>query len=307
MRSQRAAVAVTILLSLLCLASGASVVGTPTPSATLTKGVPTHTLVITAQNGSGGSYTVTASSTLQLKRGEQRDYQLGGPRVSGTIGERGDSRDVIRYQGHIESFQAEGSIRVTLDGHQIAPNVLGGQYIQISRSGNASQPVRYQFGVTGQVSRGARAEQTDTVTGNRIHGRVRAVDSFYFTGTIANDTISVAGPAQIQINGQPAHVFLTHAPPTSTSTPTATSTPTPPATATPSPPRTPPAPTPVSTPASVTPPPTSPSSTTTPSSTMTDAGDRAARGLVRLVHGVGGTLIIGIAAIVAVLYLLVSE
>jgi hypothetical protein len=295
MRSRRAAVAVTIFLSLLCLASGASVVGTPTPSATPPTGAPTHTLVITAQNGSGGSYTVTASTELQLTRGEQRDYQLGGPRVSGTVGERGDTRDVIRYQGHIESFQADGSIRVTLDGRQIAPRVLGGQYIQISRAGNATQSVRYQFGVTGQVSRGARAEQTDTVTGNRIHGRVRAVDSFYFTGTIPNDSITISGPAQIQINGQPAHVFLTHAPPTPSATPT------------PSPPRTPPAPTPVSTSTPVSPPSTSPSPTVTPSSTMTDAGDRAARVLVRLVNGVGGTLIIGIAAIVAVLYLLVGE
>jgi hypothetical protein len=214
MRSRRAAVAVPILLSLLCLASGASVLGTPTPSATPTQdGTTTHTLVITAQNSSGGSYTVTAATELQLKQGEQRDYHLRGPRVSGTVGS-GDVRDVIRYRGHIESFQADGSIRVTLDGHQIAPAVLGGQHIQISRSGNASQPVQYQFGVTGQVSRGALAEQTDTVTGDRIRGRVRDVDSFYFTGTITNDSITVAGPAQIQINGQPAEVFLTHAPPT---------------------------------------------------------------------------------------------
>jgi hypothetical protein len=305
MRSRRAAVAITIFLSLLCLASGASVVGTPTPSATPTTGASTHTLVITAQNGSG-SYTVTASSQLHLKRGEQTDYQLGGPRVSGTVGERGDAKDVIQYRGHIESFQADGSIRVTLDGHQIAPRVLGGQYIQISRAGNASQPVRYQFGVTGQVSPGARAEQTDTVSAQRIHGRVRdTADSFYFTGTIPNDSITISGPAQIQINGQPAHVFLTHAPPT----PSATPTPTP--TATPSPPRTPPAPTPVSTSTPVSPPSTSPSPTVTPSSTMTDDGDHAgspvAGFLVQLVNGVGGTLIIGIAAIVAVLYLFVDE
>jgi hypothetical protein len=228
MRSRRAAVAITIFLSLLCLASGASVVGTPTPSATPPTGAPTHTLVITAQNGSGGSYTVTASSQLHLKRGEQTDYQLSGPRVSGTVGERGDSRDMIRFRGHIESFQADGSIHITLDGEQIAPRVLGGQYIQISRAGNASQPIRYQFGVTGQASRGALAEQHETVSNQRIHGRVRdTADSFYFTGTITNDTITLAGPATVMINGQNASVFLTHAPPTpptprSSPSPTAT-------------------------------------------------------------------------------------
>jgi hypothetical protein len=227
MRSRQNVVAVTVLLSLLCLASaGGSVLGTPTPTqtATPTEGAPTHTLVITAQTGSGGSYTVTASTELQLKHGEQRDYQLRGPRVSGTVGERGDSRDVIRYRGHIESFQADGSIRVTLDGRQIAPRVLGGQYIQIRRAGTATQSVRYQFGVTGQVSRGALAEQNDTVTGGQIHGRVRdTADSFYFTGTILNDSITISGPATVMINGQPAEVYLTHEPPTPTATPTPSS------------------------------------------------------------------------------------
>jgi hypothetical protein len=213
MRSRRATVVVTVFLSLLCIASGASVLGTPTPSATPTEEAPTHTLVITAQNGSGGSYTVTSSNTLQLKRGEQRDYQLGGPRVSGTVG-GGDSTDVIRYRGHIESFQADGSIRVTLDGHQIAPAVLGGQHIQITRAENASAPIRYHFGVTGRASPGEGVEQADTVTGTQIRGRVRDTDSLYFTGTITNDSISVSGPAQIQINGQNATVFLSHAPPT---------------------------------------------------------------------------------------------
>jgi hypothetical protein len=234
MRSRRAAVAVTVCLSLLCLASGGgSVLGTPTPTPPATNGTATHTLVITAQTGSG-SYTVTASTGLQLTRGEQTDYQLGGPRVSGTVGERGDSTDVIRYRGHIESFQADGSIRVTLAGRQIAPRVLGGQYIQISRAGPATQSVRYQFGVTGQSSRGALAEQTDTVSAQRIHGRVRdQADSFYFTGTITNDSITISGPATVMINGQPAEVFLTHEPPTPTATPTPT--PTPSVTATPSP------------------------------------------------------------------------
>jgi hypothetical protein len=255
MRSRRAAVAVTVCLGLLCLASGASVLGTPTPSPTPTKRASTHTLVITAQNSSGGSYTVTASHTLQLTRGEQRDYHLRGPRISGTVGS-GDSRDVIRYRGHIESFQADDSIRVTLDGRQIAPRVLGGQYIQISRAGNASQPIRYQFGVTGQVSRGALAEQTDTVTGEQIRGRVRAVDSFYFTGTITNDTISVSGPAQIQINGQNASVFLTHAPPTP---PTPRSSPSPTVT-------------PVLTPTDGTAEPRSSPTTTVPAPTTTSAG-----------------------------------
>jgi hypothetical protein len=255
MRFRRGTVVITVFLSLLCIASGASVLGTPTPSATPTEGVSTHTLVITVQNGSGGSYTVTSSNTLQLKRGEQSDYHLRGPRISGTV-DGSDSTDVIRYRGHIESFQADGSIQVTLDGRQIAPHVLGGQYIQIRRSGNASQPVRYQFSVTGQVSPGALAEQTDTVTGNRIHGHVRDVDSFYFTGTITNDSISVAGPAQIQINGQNASVFLTHAPPTP---PTPRSSPSPTVT-------------PVLTPTDETAEPQSSPTTTVPAPTITSAG-----------------------------------
>jgi hypothetical protein len=121
---------------------------------------------------------------------------------------------VIRYRGHIESFQADGSIRVTLDGHQIAPAVLGGQHIQITRAENASAPIRYHFGVTGRASPGEGVEQADTVTGQQIRGRVRDADSLYFTGTITNDSISISGPAQIMINGQNASVFLTHAPPT---------------------------------------------------------------------------------------------
>jgi hypothetical protein len=255
MRSRRATVAITVFLSLLCIASGASVLGTPTPSATPTTGAPTHTLVITAPNGSGGSYTVTSSNTLQLKRGEQRDYHLRGPRISGTVG-GSDARDVVRYRGHIESFQADGSIQVTLDGHQIPPAVLGGQHIQITRAANASTPIRYQFGVTGRASPGEGAEQADTVSGKQIRGRVRAVDSLYFTGTIANNTISVSGPAQIQINGQNASVFLTHAPPTP---PTPRSSPSPTVT-------------PVLTPTDGTAEPRSSPSTTVPAPTTTSAG-----------------------------------
>jgi hypothetical protein len=226
MRARRVSVTVVVLVSLLLGSGvGASVVlgGSPTLATPPTETAPTHRLVITAPNGSG-SYTVTASGSLHLTSGEQNDYQLRGSRVSGAVGAGGDTKDVIRYTGYIESFQSEGKIRVTLDGQRIAPIVLAGQHIQLSRS-NTSQSVDYQLSVTGQVAPGELAELADTATERRIRGHVRdTADSFYFTGEIANDSITVSGPVQIQINGQNASVFLTHEPPTATPTPTPTAT-----------------------------------------------------------------------------------
>jgi hypothetical protein len=281
--------ALVILASSLVGGLAGSVLGVSPALATSSETpAPTHTLVITSKGA--GSYTVTASKGLQLKRGEQADYQLRGSRVSGTVGERGDVKDVIRYTGYIESFQADGSIRVTLDGRQIAPAVLGGQHIRITRSANSSDPIRYQFGVTGQLSRGDLAEQADTTTNRRIRGRVQdRTDSFYFTGEISNDTITLSGPATVLINGQPANVFLSHAPPTPPATPTPRSTPSPTAAVPPSPDaRQSPSPT-------VTPLPTSAatrSPATAPSSES--GGGRFVVGLV------GGLLVIGVGVLVVV-------
>jgi hypothetical protein len=228
MRSRRVSLSVVVFIGvLLSFVVGAGIVfGTPASMSTpSTKTASTHTLVITATNGSG-SYTVTASGSLHLTNGDQSEYQLRGPRVTGTVG-TGDATDVIRYTGYIESFQIDGSIRVTLDGQQIAPQILGGQHIQIRRPSNASQSIDYHFSVTGQVAPGELAEQADTATERRIRGHVReTADSFYFTGEIDNDSITVSGPVHIQINGQNASVFLTHAPPTPPTTPTPPPTPT---------------------------------------------------------------------------------
>jgi hypothetical protein len=302
MRSRRVSVGVILLVSSLLgagIIAGGCLGESPSSALKPTKTTPTHTLVITSTNGSG-SYTVTASNGLHLTKGEQSDYQLRGPRVTGTVG-TGDAKDVIRYTGYIESFQAEGSIRVTLDGQRLAPTVLAGQYIQLRRS-NTSQSVSYRFAVTGRISRGVLAEQNDTVTDRRVRGHVRdTADAFYFTGTILNDSITLSGPVQIQINGQSASVFLTHAPPT----------PPAPSTATPSPsPSLSPSPTPTST----VPSPTTPTPTLThspPTPTPTSDGGAAPNTsktslLDQLAHSVV-SLVTGIAAIVAVLYLLFSD
>jgi hypothetical protein len=226
MHARRVSLVILLVSSLFGSLVFAGVVfgGSPAPAMKPTEPAPTHTLVITATDGSG-SYTVTVSGSLHLTNGEQSDYQLRGPRVTGTVG-TGDANDVIRYTGYIESFQSEGAIRVTLDGQRIAPTVLAGQHIQISRS-QSSQSIKYHFSVTGQVASGELAEQADTATERRIRGHVReTADTFYFTGEITNDSITVSGPVQIQINGQNASVFLTHDPPTPPATPTLTATPT---------------------------------------------------------------------------------
>jgi hypothetical protein len=290
MRSLRGPVALLVVVSALLVAGvGGSVLGTPTLTETPTEGAPTHTLVITTQNGTG-SYTVTASNDLHLKRGEQTDYQLRGSRVSGTVGERGDTQDVIRYVGYIESFQADGSIQVTLDGQRIAPTVLGGQHIQIIPAPNSSAPIRYQFAVTGRASRSEQAEQADTVTNRRIRGQVQdRADSFYFTGEISNDTITLSEPATVLINGQPANVFFSHAPPTPPATPPPTVTLTPTASMPPSPDaRQSPSPTVTSVPTSA-----APRSPATPPSSES-VGGRFVVGLV------GGLIVIGVGMLVVV-------
>jgi hypothetical protein len=236
MRSRQ--VFLTVVVGVVVLFSsgvGAGIVfSTPASMATPpTKTASTHTLVITATKGSG-SYTVTASTGLQLTRGEQSDYQLRGPRVTGTIG-TGDPKDVIRYTGYIESFQTDGSIHVTLDGREISPLVLGGQHITIRSSTNAIRPTLYRIRVTGRVSPGESAGNGEVLNNRTMRGLVATsndTDSFYFTGDITAASISINGSATITINGQNASVFLSHPPPTPPATPTPTATTQPPASST---------------------------------------------------------------------------
>jgi hypothetical protein len=282
---------ICLLLGAGVLAGGVLGAPTATPS---TGNASTHTLVITAQNGSG-TYSVTASDGLRLSNAEQGDYQLRGPRVSGTVGKQGDSKDVIHYTGHIKSFQADDPIQVTLDGRTIAPRVLGGQHLRIARQNNTSQLIDYQVKGTDQASRGENANPNDTATTTTIRGQVRdEADSFYFTGDLSTTDLSVSGPAQVTINGQNASVFLTHAPPTPTATPSPSPTePSPSAPAT------------ASSPTSHSPAP----STHTPTSdgrsgTPTDAGGTS---LVDQLRQLVGGLVTGIAALVAVLYLFLGE
>jgi hypothetical protein len=220
MRSRRISLGVILLVSSLfgsVVFAGVVFGGSPA----LAPKTP-HTLVITSTAGSG-SYTVTASGSLHLTAGESNEYQLRGPRVTGTVG-TGDPKDVIRYTGYIESFQTDGSIHVTLDGREISPPVLGGQHLTIRSSTNATRQTLYRIRVTGRVSPGESAGNGEVLNNRTMRGLVATsndADSFYFTGDITAASISTNGSATITINGQNASVFLSHPPP---ATPTSTAT-----------------------------------------------------------------------------------
>lgn len=187
---------------------------------------------------------------------------------------------------------------MTLDGRAIAPQTLGGQHLRIDRRNNTSQPIDYQVTGPDRASRGEGADQNDTATKDTIRGQVRAdADSFYFTGDLTTTDLSVSGPAQVTINGQNASVFLTHAPPTPTATPTPSPTATEPSTPSPA----------TAHPSPASP---SPSSSTdaltsdeTPGTPTVTGGTSLVDQLLQLVGG----LVTGVAALVAVLYLVVGE
>ncbi len=274
-----------VLVSVVCFLI-APIAGAPVSSA-VEESPQTHTLIISSTNESGSvSYVVTTSGNLTVKSAEPDDYAPREYRLAGTVGSKHDSRDVVHYTGFIESFESQNDkIQIRLDGTQIEPDVLSGQHIQITRQNNSSPPTRYQLATTGKVSQGELADQNDTATKGQIRGNVSdRADSFYFTGNIMNDSLSLTGSAHVTINGQNASVFVSNPPPTPPPT-TSVSTSTPPSTIAPT-----------STPVPI----DSPTESTSPAKSQTTASSPEQSSPLKsvMVGFVGGIIIVGVALFV---------
>lgn len=198
----------------------------------------THTLVIKKTTGKPVRYAITASKGITGETAENDTIQ--GKSLSGRVGpypwqnKSNDTKDVINYIGHIQSFQIQGGdAQVLLNGQRVQPSVLDDNYIEIrnpNANGTSKQPVQYQITVTGDAIGGEKAEKKDTTNATKknaktnsttIRGRLTdRADSFYFGGNITSSSFD--GQAHVFINGQRASVTKPTATPTTTSTPSPT-------------------------------------------------------------------------------------
>jgi hypothetical protein len=168
----------------------------------------THTLVIKTTGGSV-TYSVSASEKISISSAKNESVDsVQGMSVTGRLGKKKDTTDVITYRGYIESFEHRSNsnnIRVVLDGNLVPPAVLTANYIRISIpktvSGNKSQSPQYQISVSGRVIKGESADQQDTAKSGTIRGQIKGgEDSFYFTGNYKS--ASFDRRAVVFVNGQ---------------------------------------------------------------------------------------------------------
>lgn len=183
---------------------------------TSTANSTTHTLVVKTA-GKPVSYVVHASRKIDGETAEGDTIQgtsltghLGGPPGKNSSN---DTKDVIKYQGHIETFQHRGKdMRLFLNGQRVSPSVLADNHVTISRqnaTGANKQPIHYRINVSGRAILGESTEKQDTINVTRngktnhtvIRGRItNNIDSFYFTGNVASASIDKS--ANVKLNGK---------------------------------------------------------------------------------------------------------
>ncbi|WP_330633617.1 hypothetical protein [Halocatena halophila] len=162
---------------------------------------PSHTLTISSNGNGTASYVVTSSSKLSFRSEEPAEYVRGSKQAAGTVGEENDEKDVIKYNGYIESFDYEGDITIHLNGRQVSPDVLTGNHIKIVHPTNASETIEYYYPLNGESARGEYAEEDDSATDMQILGSIdKGVDSFYYRGTIPDHAFQ--GLAPVFVNGE---------------------------------------------------------------------------------------------------------
>lgn len=202
----------------------------------------TNTLVVKTKD-KPVSYVVHASGRIEGETAEKGDTDQG-TRLTGKLGgapgtnSSNDTKDVIKYQGHLETFQHNGDdLRLFLNGQRVSPSVLADNHVAISRentSGAKKQPIHYRINVTGQAIKGESIEEQETINVTRkgktnhtiIRGRLTDdMDSFYFTGNVS--ATSINNSANVSLNGQPVSNLTKMSnkkmknPPSPTLTPTA--------------------------------------------------------------------------------------
>jgi hypothetical protein len=90
---------------------------------------------------------------------------------------------------------------VYVDGEVVDPALLGKRTVTIESDGGGV--AEYEFTVSGDLTKGAEAESSDTVDGSTASGRVgpdRGVDDFEFTGEITGFLLD--GPATVYVDGE---------------------------------------------------------------------------------------------------------
>ncbi|MFC6965121.1 hypothetical protein ACFQL7_27615 [Halocatena marina] len=202
-----------ILIAPITVGSGLGVTTTGPPVASAqTDQKPMHTLVIRS-DGSSGKYLLTATGTTSIRKTEASDVHQP-PVVQGSVG-KNDGKDVIRYTGHITSFKHQGNLQVTLNGRSAPPEVLNGNYLNVSTSKHTKS--RYRMVASGTIIAGEEAEGNDLAPKNdsRVEGHVSKQDrqdSFYYTGEFVSGAASTK--LSLAANGQPISMYKRGSTPT---------------------------------------------------------------------------------------------
>lgn len=229
-----------VLVALPAASAPSTATDTPITNETVSHAVQSerlsHTLVIKT-TGDPVSYSITASESISGQTDEMID-SISGTTFTGQLGgtpynESNDTKDVIRYEGYIQTLEYRGNdIQIFLNGRRVPPDVLTANHIRLSYPSrkNGTQPIQYRIATSDRVIPGEFTEKTDRsqTSNNEMDGLLTQsdVDTFYFTGKVTES--SFTAPPQIAINnqtvprGEPDHfASATPDPPPTTGTPTA--------------------------------------------------------------------------------------